>query len=68
MSIYRFTATGYERIEMTLPFGIDISFWQEEVSFDKMAKADPKTEFIGIRVGQGTYGIDSQFERNWELA
>ena len=53
---------------MTLPFGIDISFWQEEVSFDKMAKADPKTEFIGIRVGQGTYGIDSQFERNWELA
>ena len=40
---------------MNFPFGVDISFWQEEVSFDKMMGADQPPEFIGIRAGQGTY-------------
>lgn len=42
---------------MNFPFGVDISFWQEEVSFDKMMGADQPPEFIGIRAGQGTYSI-----------
>lgn len=53
---------------MTYPFGVDISFWQENVDFEKMMTADPKPEFIGIREGQGTYNIDSRFAYNWEKA
>ena len=53
---------------MDYPFGIDISFWQESIDFDKMMKADPKPEFIAIRAGQGNYGIDPRFGYNWQKA
>ena len=45
--------------------GIDISTWQGTVDFDKLKEAG--VEFVFIRVGwgyQGSYKLDSQFERN----
>lgn len=53
---------------MDYPFGIDISFYQEDVNFNKMMSADPAPEFIAIRAGQGNYGIDPRFASNWEEA
>lgn len=52
----------------TYPFGVDISFWQESVNFDKLSSADLPPEFIAIRAGQGTYSIDTQFASNWQQA
>jgi hypothetical protein len=53
---------------MTLPFGIDVSFWQESIDFDKMMKAPTPPLFIGIRAGQGNYAIDPYFGNNWQKA
>ena len=42
--------------------GIDVSYWQKNIDWDKVKSAGIK--FAIIRCGYGNGGVDSYFERN----
>lgn len=46
--------------------GIDVSKWQGNIDFEKVAKAG--YNFVIIRAGYGSYGIDPNFEKNIKKA
>ena len=46
--------------------GIDVSKWQGSIDFEKFAKAG--YNFVIIRAGYGSYGIDPNFEKNIKKA
>ena len=52
----------------TLPFGIDVSFWEGVIDWDAIASHNPPVVFVGIKATESINIIDPQFKRNWTEA
>ena len=52
----------------TLPFGIDVSFWEGVIDWDAIASHNPQVVFVGIKATEGINIVDPQFKRNWTEA
>lgn len=50
------------------PFGIDVSYWQGQIDWNRVAVQQPKVEFVGIRAGISWGYTDKWFARNWSEA